>query len=98
MDDYIWQVFIDGQHCPNLFGISCPMQGTVPHTLGMLGDFPLAACARGGRAHDVHMLAEIRKEQLEQLPPPLQILDPPFAHGVFFPVGVGVGLNNFNAF
>ena len=79
MDDYIWQVFIVGQYCPNHFDISRPMQGIVLYILGMLGDLSLATCARGGRAHDVHMHVEIRKEHLEQLPPPLYILDPPFA-------------------
>ena len=28
-------------------------------------------------------LAEERKEQIEQLPPPLKIVDPPFDRGVF---------------
>ena len=56
------------------------MQDTCLHILGMLGDLSLATSARGGRALDsVDMLAEIRKEQLEQLPPPEYILDPPFA-------------------
>ena len=50
-----------------------------------------ATSARGGRALDSYsglMLAECCKEQLEQLPPPLFILDPPFAPGCIYPVGV----------
>ena len=79
-DDHFWQIS-DTSCFPFFSGIYC---------WEMLGDVSPATCARGGRVQDVHTLAEPRKEQLEQLPPPLQILDPPFAHGVFFPVGVGV--------
>ena len=37
-------------------------------------------------------LSEERKEQLEKLPHPLTILDPPFAPGELYPAGVGVGV------
>ena len=45
----------------------------------MLGDVSSASGVRGGRTSHLHLLAEERKEQLKQLPPPTDILDPSFA-------------------